>query len=236
MTTPQQGASELTREWEYLNFGCPGCGRHRLYPTTAPDANEWQCEKCERVYSLSTTAVAPAVAEPVANELDVLATYQGKDGRREWQSVGAWLYPGYVIAVVPDAAPPERTAQPTGANPTTNSPAIDSSLVVGASEAVAWVITLETGTRAVHLHNAIGDYRMLDPKATSTPLYTAQPNWREPLEALAALEKEMRASTELKRIGSCADVNYMTVDRWADELRTTIEALASQHGDGGTPK
>jgi hypothetical protein len=33
-------------------------------------------------------------------DLDVIGTYQGKDGRRYWWSGGTWLMPGEVVAVV----------------------------------------------------------------------------------------------------------------------------------------
>lgn len=33
-------------------------------------------------------------------EIDVLAEYTGKDGKREWKDVGSWLRPGECIAVI----------------------------------------------------------------------------------------------------------------------------------------
>jgi hypothetical protein len=33
-------------------------------------------------------------------DIDVIAEYGGKDGKRDWVSAGAWLLPGDVIAVM----------------------------------------------------------------------------------------------------------------------------------------
>ena len=54
---------------------------------------------------------------------------------------------------------------------------IRATLALPDAEPVAWAIsyTSVTGScaKTVHRHNAIGDYRAIDPAATSTPLYAA---------------------------------------------------------------
>ena len=39
----------------------------------------------------------------VTIEADILAEYTRSDGRRQWADVGAWLYPGDVIALLDDS-------------------------------------------------------------------------------------------------------------------------------------
>ena len=34
---------------------------------------------------------------------EILVRYAGVDGRRDWQTAGAWLYPGQAIAVIDEA-------------------------------------------------------------------------------------------------------------------------------------
>lgn len=36
----------------------------------------------------------------LSSSVEVLLQYGGSDGRRDWASAGAWLYPGDVLAVV----------------------------------------------------------------------------------------------------------------------------------------
>jgi hypothetical protein len=48
-------------------------------------------------------------------DLDRLGSYEGKDGRRDWWSGGAWLYPGDTVAIVPSLNNPAQT--PEGQRP-----------------------------------------------------------------------------------------------------------------------
>ena len=48
------------------------------------------------------------------NGADVLAKYAGKDGRRDWVSVGTWLHPGEVILHTDDPRLRQASGETTG--------------------------------------------------------------------------------------------------------------------------
>jgi Lar family restriction alleviation protein len=372
MTTPQQGASELTREL----LPCPFCGSRAIPHRLVDTAHVIECVECgargaesgpghvaktEReaaaLWNRRTTAVAPAVAEPVECEHSPETGRTLPDGGYEWKCdlCGEVLYRATPIKPpAPEpvrcsheayqgecvhcgvpfvggrpkyppqlAAPPERTAQPTeertdsdrlddiqseylhvvpfdmptgqgdadvgweirqstgkedvtlvrhyhddlraaldeffessekplppklsvaaqptGASPTTNSPAIDSSLVVGASEAVAWIewngqdetpfreAVLNYGMRCIFSARAqTHQQNEWKSNAFEKVIYelrklTAQPNWREPLEALVKHWKRER----MPKYPTQEDYLAGQLD-CADELRALIDKLAAQ--------
>lgn len=89
------------------------------------------------------------------------------------------------------------------------------------SEPVAWMIKFKTPENPdwlnVHYHgtNAIADYRQIDPTATVTPLYTAQPDL---VAKVAELERKVefwRDRSKAQDTALAAQVEQIRVARWA---------------------
>ncbi len=227
MTTQQQGASELTREFaQRIIAECDDDGgTAEIYQSTLRAL-------CE--HYMSTTAVAPAVAEPVA-------AIPGGD----CDECGKPFTAHYPKLVCPsDAAPPEHTAQPTGsslreleqrpevqatfkaihesdkftAEATHKAFAHLTKQPTGASEAVAdndtYAAACELLVEAKHLQRERLDEAL---KIVGDLSDAPAPNWREPLEAL--VEKWER-NAERNWAGGYAFC--------AHELRELIDKLAAQ--------
>jgi hypothetical protein len=231
---PQQGASELTREEidELVKFVEKACS-HKAFNHDDGEPLLWP-QRVLRGLIASTTAVAPAVAEPVAMcNFGCRVLWTNIFGNtftgtiHSVQHHEAWERPQYGIRfddgsyceasekefVYLDThppAPPERTAQPTGA-----------------SEPVAWQykskfngwMTCSDAERAFFQKAGL----------EIRPLYTAQPNWREPLEAL---ENKMNLAAHSAEFYGNGDVAASFVAQWAAELRAVIDKLGAQRGEG----
>jgi hypothetical protein len=249
MTTPKQGASELTREKAERFIAIAKTLERELFQAP-PELIIALCE-----HYLRTTNVAPAVAEPVVTGVvrPWLFFYEDAEGnechgvtyadtaaeaaRKADRDIGEHygMYRCELVDEWSKAAPPERTAQPTAINELTVTTgratgiahetvqpvtAGETAQPTGASEAI-----IEQAKRVVapineaarneelppvgmnfgssesqvkratdHLRNRFGDSEWCEASARYILNLTAQPNWREPLEALAAKwEKNLRA-------------------------------------------
>jgi hypothetical protein len=79
----------------------------QLPPLPEPDTHCFDEDTGRDCWSYSADQLRAYAAAAVAAErenwrdkVDVLLLYGGSDGRRDWVSAGAWLYPGDVLAVV----------------------------------------------------------------------------------------------------------------------------------------
>lgn len=243
MTTKPTGAGELTRERVEKMLadakeliGSDGELYDSMYEKIAA--------LCEHYLS---TAPAPAVAEPVA--VYGYCPYCGARGiMRERRPNGddrcenKHIYPSREAL----AAPPERTEQGDdgfdrlrakfeASHPEKMKRAREwvkenlATQPTGASEAVADVNSEILGLKGrIREHEATIVQLTTQKefwKGAHERLKAAQPNWREPLEALAErIESHYQFECEAGPLRNCAE--------WI-ELRATIEALAAQHGDGG---
>ena len=71
-------------------------------------------EELEKQIDDAIEALREALAQQGEQQPDVLAEYTRTDGRRQWESVGAWLLPGEQIAVISAAAAPAaQQGEPT---------------------------------------------------------------------------------------------------------------------------
>lgn len=103
-------------------------------------------------------------------------------------------------------------------------------------EPLAWLIEYaacpDDKSRIAHTHNAIGDYRQIDPKATSTPLYAApqveeratdRPDWAQQLPGAEIFDRAARVECGYDRTASYNAGYYVCLCGGACSNYTTRE-------------
>jgi hypothetical protein len=215
------GASELTREKvnDILRDFCMSGVTSMTFPRESEAAGTL-IALCE--HYLSTTAVAPAVSQPVdmrdvKRALDLVVSARSQD--RVLLEAENYLKRAL-------AAPPERTAQPTGASE---------------AELVS-VPRVPTDSMIVAGQTCVNPYNLYSIWQAMIAAAPNQPNWRASLEALA------KRIENLQRYERCpsTDVNAPKMQRWegiypgkgyvradelnavTNELRELIDKLAAQ--------
>lgn len=183
-------------------------------------------------------------------ELDVLAEYTGKDGKREWKDVGSWLRPGECIAVVASPQPDQEFTAEEIAMVAAPWSYLQPEPKAEQQEPVAWCVAYDDPSMG-RIHSNPSMYKpeleALISRASSNlvlvPLYAAPPDLAAEVEEQARLlgmsaEREAdlrgeveRLTTALKKAREVLDEcrgNINTERSFADELEHGVgEAIAT---------